>query len=297
VVTRGALLALAAAVVLATLAHGESLRILYTNDLHLRFERLPALEHLIAAERAQGDPVLLVDAGDAWQDFRVPLYAVWGAESMVTWMNRVGYDAMAVGNHDLYWNWPRVAQLVGKAKFLVLSANLASIDGEEPPFVASVRVKVGGLDVLILGLTTAEDLPYLDFSWLRPTDPVRAAQREIDAASESGRPDLVLCVGHVGLDEAARIAAAVPTIDIFVSGHSHEATPAPRVVGKTLIVESGAFGRSLGRLVLDVGEGSVRLVEHSLLATEKAVTDIGHGLMRLTQIVGILALLLAVLLF
>jgi 2',3'-cyclic-nucleotide 2'-phosphodiesterase (5'-nucleotidase family) len=120
-------------------------------------------------------------------------------------------------------------------------------------------------------------------------------QREIDAASGSGQPDLILCVGHVGLDEAARIAAAVPTIDVFVSGHSHEATTVPRVVGKTLIVESGAFGRTLGRLVLDVDEGSVRLVEHSLLATEEAVTDIGHGLMRLAQIAGILALLLAIL--
>jgi 2',3'-cyclic-nucleotide 2'-phosphodiesterase (5'-nucleotidase family) len=297
VVTRGALLALAAVVVLATPAHGESLRILCTNDLHLRFERLPALERLIAAERTQGDPILLVDAGDAWQDFRVPLYAVWGAESMVTWMNRVGYDAMAVGNHDLYWSWPHVAQLVEQAKFAVLSATLASVDGEEPPFVASARVEVGGLDVLIIGLTTAEDLPYPDFPWLRPTDPVRAMQREIDAASESGRPDLVLCVGHVGLDEATRIAAAVPTIDVFVSGHSHEATTVPRVVGKTLVVESGAFGRNIGRLVLDVNEGSVRLVEHSLLATEKAVTDIGHGLMRLAQTVGILAFLLAILLF
>ena len=292
--TRGALLALTVAVVLAAPAHSETLRILYTNDLHLRFERLPALERLIAAERAQGDSVLLVDAGDAWQDFRVPLYAVWGAEPMVTWMNRVGYDAMAVGNHDLYWSWPHVAQRVGNAEFPVLSANLASIDGEEPPFVASVRAEVGGLDVLIIGLTTAEDLPYLDLPWLRPTDPERAAQREIDAAS--GWPDLVLCVGHVGLDEAARIAAAVPAIDVFVSGHSHEATSPPRVVGETLVVESGAFGRNLGRLVLDVGEGSVRLVEHSLLVTEKAVTDIGHGLMRLAQIVGILALLLAILL-
>jgi 2',3'-cyclic-nucleotide 2'-phosphodiesterase (5'-nucleotidase family) len=293
-VTRGALIALAVAVVLVSPAHGESLRILYTNDLHLRFERLPSLERLIAAERAQGDPVLLVDAGDAWQDFRVPLYAVWGAEPMVTWMNRVGYDAMAVGNHDLYWSWPRVAQLVGSATFAVLSANLASIDGEEPPFAASVRVEVGGLDVLIVGLTTDEFLPYPDFPWLRPTDPERAVQREIDAAS--GWPDLVLCVGHVGVDEAARIAAAVPTIDVFVSGHSHEVTPSPRVVGKTLIVESGALGRNLGRLVLDVGEGSVRLVEHSLLATEEAVTDIGHGLTRLAQILGLLALLLAILL-
>jgi 5'-nucleotidase len=297
VVARGALLALAVVVALATPAHSETLRILYTNDLHLRFERLPALERLIAAERTQSDPVLLVDAGDAWQDFRVPLYAVWGADPMVTWMNRVGYDAMAIGNHDLYWSWPRVAQLVGKAEFPVLSANLASIDGEEPPFVASVRVEVGGLDVLILGLTTAEDLPYPDFPWLRPTDSERAVQREIDAASGSGRPDLVLCVGHMGLDKASRIAAAVPAIDVFVSGHSHQATLVPRVVGETLVVESGAFGRNLGRLVLDVGEGSVRLVEHSLLATEKAVTDIGHGLTRLAQILGLLALLLAILLF
>ena len=66
--------------------------ILYTNDLHLRFGRLDSIARLIEAERAGGSPVFLFDGGDAWQDFRRPLAAVWGADEMVAWMNDVGYD-------------------------------------------------------------------------------------------------------------------------------------------------------------------------------------------------------------
>ncbi|MEE8566292.1 MAG: hypothetical protein V3S76_00915, partial [Candidatus Bipolaricaulota bacterium] len=51
-----------------------SLTILYTNDIHSRLERLESLSSLIAQERAKSDSVLLFDVGDAWHDFRVPIY-------------------------------------------------------------------------------------------------------------------------------------------------------------------------------------------------------------------------------
>ena len=73
------------------------LTILYTNDLHLRFERLASIERLIAEERAGDVSILLLDAGDTWQDFRRPLPAVWGANEMVEWMNLVAYDGTCTG--------------------------------------------------------------------------------------------------------------------------------------------------------------------------------------------------------
>ncbi len=266
------------------------LRIVYTNDLHARLERLAAAEEVIAAARAAGDPVLLLDGGDAWQDFRVPVYAVWGADSVVEWMNRAGYDAQALGNHDVYPGWQNVQALAAKAAFPILAANLRPIDGSAPPFAGSTRIARGGLDILIVGLATLEQLPWFDISWLRLQDPVDALRREIEAAA--GSPDLVVCVAHVPLRQAEAIAAAMPEIDVFVTGHSHATTPTPRIVGQTLLVQSGAFARTVGELVVDVEDGGVHLVDHTLVPTqEEAATDIGRGLVRLAQIaLGILAL-------
>jgi 2',3'-cyclic-nucleotide 2'-phosphodiesterase (5'-nucleotidase family) len=196
---------------------------------------------------------------------------------------------MAPGNHDLYLGWPKVQGLAARAAFPVLCANLEPVDGTDAPFAGSARVDVGGLDVLVVGLTALEQLPWLDIPWLRPVDPVEAVRREIAAAA--GEPDLIVCVAHVPLHEAERMAVAVPEIDVFVIGHSHETTPVPRVVGGTLIVQSGAFGRYVGELVVEVEEGGARLVDNALLPTiEEAATDTGRGLIHLAQIaLGVLA--------
>lgn len=288
-VIRRALAALLLIAAISIPVCGQRLRIVYTNDLHARLERLASIGERISEARERGDPVLLVDAGDAWQDFRVPLYAVWGAERVVEWMNSVGYNAMAPGNHDFYSGWPKVQALAAAAAFPVLCANLAPVDGTAAPFLGSVRIAVGGLDVLVVGLTALERLPTLDIPWLRPVDPVQALRREIDAAS--GAPDLIICLAHVPVLEAGILARAVPEVDVFVTGHSHETTPASVMVGDALIVQSGAFGRNVGELVVDVRDGAVRLVDNVLVpTTEEAATDLGRGLAHLARIVfGILA--------
>ena len=260
------------------------LTILYTNDLHLRFERLASIERLIAEERGAGAPILLVDAGDTWQDFRRPLPAVWGADRMVEWMNRVGYDGMALGNHDMYWGSARLDELVGAASFPVLCANLVPLHRAEPPFVPSTRVDVDGISALLIGLITEELLPYSAYPVLRLVPAAAAVAREIDRAALRG--DLIIVAAHLPIADAIRVARQVPEIDVFVTGHSHEETREPIRVGDTLIVQSGAFGETLGRLALDVdpGTGAHRLVDHALIPTGKAPTDVGQGLLQLLTV-------------
>ena len=257
--------------------------ILYTNDIHLRFGRLASLEQRIAAERAGDVPVLLFDAGDAWQDFRTPLAAVWGADEMVAWMNRVGYDGMALGNHDMYWGRRRLEELAEEAAFPILCANLEPVRGGVP-FVPSVRVEAGGISVLAIGLITEEWLPYSAYPALRVIPGASALRREIDRRATPS--DLVLVLAHLPVADATRIASVVPEIDVFLTGHSHEETPDPVSVGETLIVQSGAFGERLGRLSIDVDPetGSHRLIANELLATVKAPTEIGRGLAQLLWI-------------
>ncbi len=261
------------------------LTILYTNDLHLHFERLASIERFIADERAGDAPVLLFDAGDAWQDFRRPLPAVWGADEMVDWMNRVGYEAMALGNHDMYWGGKRLDELARKADFPVLCANLKPVRPGAAPFAASARLEVGEVSVLVIGLITEEYLPYSAYPGLRTVPPSVAVRGEIDGAADDR--DLIVVIAHLPVADAIRVANDVPEIDVFVTGHSHEETIDPVRVGETLIVQSGAFGRYLGRLRIDVDPdtGRHRLISNELLPTEKAPADIDRGLRQLLNVV------------
>jgi len=281
---RPALVSLLATLLLSATfaAGGHPLTILYTNDLHLRFGRLESLASLIEAERERGE-VLLVDAGDGLQDFRTPLAAVWGADEMIDWMNRVGYDVMAAGNHDLYWGAARLEELERRADFAFLCANLDPASGFLSPLESAVVRDVDGLRVLLAGVITRELLPYPDFPTLRYVDPIRALGEVIPAWEAN--VDLVVAVGHVPVAEACRIAKVVPGIDVFVTGHSHEETRDPVRVGEAMIVQAGAFGRWLGRLQIDVADGSAELVSNDLLPTEKASADVGRALLQLIAVV------------
>jgi 2',3'-cyclic-nucleotide 2'-phosphodiesterase (5'-nucleotidase family) len=284
-VVRRALVLAGALLILGIVCVSAPLTILYTNDLHLRFERLASIEWLIAEQRVGDVSVLLLDAGDTWQDFRRPLPAVWGADEMVEWMNRVGYDAMALGNHDMYWGAERLDELVRTASFPILCANLKPVRPGAAPFASSTRLDVGGISVLLIGLITEELLPYSAYPALRTVPPSVALRDEIDRALDDR--DLIVVVAHLPVADAIRVATEVPEIDVFVTGHSHEETSDPVRVGETLIVQSGKFGESLGRLVVDVDPetGGHRLIGNDLIPTEKTPTDIGRGLRQLFRIV------------
>jgi len=276
-------------VLLQVVTIASSLTILYTNDVHSRLDRLEGLATLIAEERSQADDLLLFDVGDAWHDFRVPLYAVWGADEIVAWMDRVGYDAMAVGNHDLYWGAERLAELSAEADFPLLAANLLPRYGVVAPFIPYTLRMIDGLRVLVIGLLTPEDFPYLDYPWVRYIEPAEALRRVLEETGAEA--NFVIVLGHLPVAQAVRIARAVPDIDVFLTGHSHETTPDPVREGKTLILQAGAFGCYLGRLKLEIDPQSGEIVSarNSLLETKRSPAVLDRGLLKLFTVVALIA--------
>jgi len=272
-----------------------SLTILYTNDIHSRLERLESLSSLIAQERANSNSVLLFDVGDAWHDFRVPIYTVWGASKTATWMNQIDYDAMALGNHDMYWGPERLASLSASLNFPLLCANLHSTFYTTAPFSPYTYISMGDLRVLVVGLITPELLPYQDFPWLYYAKPERVLKDLL--TQEGSMANLVIVLGHLSVAEASRIAQAVPGIDVFLTGHSHEITPEPVKVGQTLVLQAGAFGHFLGRLQLEINPSTGRITsaDNTLLPTEKNPISAEEGWTRLLKVavlvVGLLSLL------
>ncbi|MCD6495450.1 metallophosphatase [Candidatus Bipolaricaulota bacterium] len=270
-------------------ASASSLTILYTNDIHNRLGSLAGLGELIEQERGSSSSVLLFDSGDTWQDFRVPLYAVWGSNEMVSWMNDVGYDAMAIGNHDIYYGVDRLGELSSKAKFPLLSANMVPLAGYRAPYARYTIDPIGGMRVLVIGVITAEYLSYPDYPWLRYVPPAQAIQGVLDEMR--GQYDFVIVLGHLPVAQAVQIARVVPDIDVFLSGHSHELTPQPVKQGDTLILQAGAFGHYLGRLKLEIDpqSGEITSASNALLETNKNPVALDRGYVKLFTMAILLA--------
>lgn len=253
------------------------LTVLYTNDLHVQLDRFDSLAEMISAERETGIPVLLFDAGDIWQDHRHPIASVWGHYEATAWMNSVSYLAMALGNHDTYLGAPLMYQLIEEADFPILCANWEPVKDGDPAFEASVILRVEDTAILVIGLITPEFLPVPAYPRLRYRDPVYSLREQLEL--HAGTFDFVFVVAHISIDYARIISQQIPEIDLFISGHSHQRTEDPIRAGTTLIVQSGEFGRALGRLRLemDVATGRVEALANDLLPTEKIPANMREG--------------------
>ncbi len=294
---RGAVFGLILVLTVFGTVFGETITILYTNDLHTRLSRLPGIAAQVERIRATAaGPVLLFDVGDTWQDYRIPIYAVWGANRTEEWMNNLGYDAMALGNHDLYYGADRLAALSQTAKFPILCANLKAVSGFAPPFTPFTFVRAGELHVLVIGLITDEYLPYLDYPWLTYVDPAEALTDVL--TREGKKADIVVVLGHLPVQDAVRIVEEVPGVDVFLTGHSHELTREPVRVGDTIILQAGAFGRYLGVLTLavDTATGTIKEARNTFHEIEQTPVDQNRGYVRL-EVIGTVLLGLLLLLF
>lgn len=264
-----------------------TLTILHTNDFHSRHLPINAFGALCgeadagqgkciggsarlaatiadqrAAVKAVGGASITLDAGDQFQGSLFYTQYRGGTEQAV--MNHIGYDAMAVGNHE-FDNGPLVlGTFIRGLKFPALSANMdvsaepALRDLVRPYTIATTKAGPIG----IIGLTT-EDTPILSGSGANVK--FRAAEDVlppiIEELTRKGIKRIVV-VGHMGIDRDREIAKRVAGIDVIVGGHSHTLLsnaaketqgPYPTIEkGPTgqnvLIVQTGSHGRYLGRI-------------------------------------------------
>ncbi|HEY2954275.1 MAG TPA: 5'-nucleotidase C-terminal domain-containing protein [Candidatus Eisenbacteria bacterium] len=305
--------AFALALVLAGRARAEEahLVVLHTTDLHGALtpwdyladrpavRGLTKIASLVHAVREEGAPLLLLDAGDCIQggiEFGREGGAQprTGSDPMMAAMNRMGYDAMAVGNHEFDFGLGEFEQARSAAAFPWLAANIVRAGDGKPAFGASIVSTLGGVRVGVVGLCTPA-VPFLADtgygSGLRVLPPVEVARREVGRLRAEGRCDVVVLLAHTGLERdpesgaerpgampdehwGYRLATEVPGTDLVILGHSHALVPSQRV-GGTLVVQAGKWAQNLGRVDLTLtraGAGE-RWKLSSAVGRAIAVTD------------------------
>jgi 5'-nucleotidase len=247
-----------------------------------------------------GRAVLQLDAGDFMMGTLFELLGTLEVPEL-RMMQALGYDATTIGNHELDWTPAGLAAILQAAaakqiSLPILSSNMqfSSSDPGDDALAALVQgtgalrtklVKnVGGLKVGMFGLLGANAVQVTPQARPLTFEPIaEAAARMVRELREVDHVDLVVALSHSGIDaqghgEDAELAAAVPGIDVIVSGHTHDVLPQPTKVGETLIVTAGSYSGYLGELSLTVtpaatagGRASVELDDYMLLDIDDTV--------------------------
>jgi len=218
---------------------------LHTNDMHgqvLARGGNGGLAQLATVVRRE-QPDLVLDGGDMFTGTMVS--DEFYGKPMIDIMNRIGYAAAALGNHEFDHGLQELKARLKEARFPMLSANVAGIEEIQPYTVLTVKgVRVGviGLTVENLGqVTHPKNLKTITVT--NVVDAVRETLPKVRPLS-----DFVIVLAHLSLEEQLRVAKAFPEIRLIVAGHPHTARATQ--VGQTLIVEAGSSAQVVGKVTI-----------------------------------------------
>jgi 5'-nucleotidase len=271
-------------------ADHHDLVIYHTNDVHgYAFEARDTQGHLtnIGFDRLKtlvdSDETahkLLLDAGDVLHG--QPFATVQRGELVALILSLIGYDALAVGNHDFDYGQARLKYLVEKFRLNFIAANV--IDSSRPHqerfFLPPYLIRTwGDLKVGIFGLSTPETYTSTDpgnVVGLTFKDPTAMAREMVRQLKDEGA-EVIIAVTHLGSEPYCQpmsltVAAEAPGIHLIIDGHSHSLLN-KRITDhngwETLVVSTGAYFQNLGRVYVDrKPEGGFKLEPEILSAAE-----------------------------
>lgn len=188
---------------------------------------------------AWGDRLLLTDGGDVLQGQPTAYYANGIDRECTHWMadamNRVGYDAGCMGNHDVETGHAVYDRWVAQCRFPILGANVTDARTGEPYLKPYTVLERGGLRIAVLGLLTPV-IPYWQpekhWEGLRFEEMTACARRWVRQIRERERPHLLVGLFHSGKsggivtaqgaeNAALQVARQVEGFDLIGYGHDH----------------------------------------------------------------------------
>jgi len=226
----------------------KKLTILHTNDNHGRFwhnedgeygmaARKTLLDKLRLQAKSQGSEVLLLSGGDI--NTGIPESDMLHAEPDFKAMSLLGYDAMAIGNHEFDNPLSVLKKQQQWSNFPLLSANIFDKKTGERPFQPYQIFDKNGLKIAVIGLTTTDTAKIGNpeyISHLRFESPSTASQTLINELKSTENPDIVIAVTHMGHFTDANHGINAPgdvtlarnlnkgDLDMIIGGHSQEPT-------------------------------------------------------------------------
>lgn len=261
------------AVLTVTLAaEAQDLVILHTNDTHSQIHPLRVgrnsgkggverrLQYIDSMRVKYGkDRVLLLDAGDFNQG--TPYYTLGRGELELELVNALGYDVMALGNHEFDDGQESLARRLKRARHKTVCCNY---DFSATPLAKLVKpytiVRRGGMKIGIIGVTS-----YLEGVVMREhtegivrLDAVEEVNKWAALLKQRKHCDLVILLSHFGYDRGSLqrpsdvlMVEHSRNLDLVIGGHSHTYLAKAREVrdldGRMVpVTQSGGQGTVVG---------------------------------------------------
>ena len=256
----------------------KQLVILHTNDTHSCI--LPLKELLadtaiagrggfirriaMIKEQRKEHPknLLLFDSGDFSQGSSY--YTMFKGDVEVGLMNRMGYDAVTIGNHEFDFGLENMARIFKMANFPIVCANYdftgTVCEGLVKPYVVlkrnGVRVGVFGLGAKLQGLVSGKNCAGVKY-----LNPAEVTRKMVDILRNQEKCDVVICLSHLGWDISdysdEELIPDTRGIDIVLGGHSHtfmkEVQYLKNLDGKQVADDqNGKHAALVGKLVVDL---------------------------------------------
>ena len=259
------------------------------QDLNGTLGGIARVASVIGYERTLDPELLLLHAGDISigdlffnRYFQVP---------ELTWMNMMGFDAMALGNHEfdltpaaLLGSLQNVFPVPGDA-FPILGANVdATAVPDLDAYISDYTTKdFGTVKVGIFGLITpatnilSQPLPVIIEDDI--TEIMNIAGTAAYTLRNLENCDVVILLSHLGIEFDMAVASMVPGIDIIIGGHDHYKYTSPIPVpnplnGTTWIAQAGSNYMYVGKMRITVdAAGSVSLLDYSLISLDENVPE------------------------
>ncbi|ECE1259977.1 bifunctional UDP-sugar hydrolase/5'-nucleotidase [Salmonella enterica subsp. enterica serovar Heidelberg] len=280
--------------------------ILHTNDHHGHFWRSEYGEYGLAAQKTlvdsirkevaqEGGSVLLLSGGDI--NTGVPESDLQDAEPDFRGMNLIGYDAMAVGNHEFDNPLTVLRQQEKWAKFPFLSANFYQKSTGERLFKPWAIFTRQDIKIAVIGLTTDDTAKIGNpeyFTYIEFRKPAEEAKVVIQELNMNEKPDVIIATTHMGHYDNGdhgsnapgdvEMARSLPagSLAMIVGGHSQDpvcmasenkkqvnyvpGTPcAPDKQNGIWIVQAHEWGKYVGRADFEFRNGEMKMVNYQLI--------------------------------
>ena len=220
----------------------------------------------IAQEREQDPNLLLFDAGDFSQG--TPYFNFYHGRVEVDAMNRMGYDAIMLGNHEFDNGVDTLAAVLQNAKFPIVCANYdvtgSSLEGIVKPYTIIRRVNLR-IGVFGIGLDPKGLVADRNFAPLQYLEPIATAQKTADILKNDKKCDVVICLSHQGTHPGTdgrmsdvEMAKATTNIDIIIGAHTHKIVKnlyIPNLNGDSvLLMQTGKAGARIGKIEVELYE-------------------------------------------
>lgn len=280
--------------------------VLHTNDHHGHFWQNEHDEYGLAAQKtmmdeirydvqAHGGQVLILSGGDI--NTGVPESDLQDAEPDFRGMNLVGYDAMAIGNHEFDNPLSVLRQQQKWAKFPLLSANIYQKSTGKRLFQPYALFNRMGLKIAVIGLTTDDTAKIGNpeyFTDMEFRKPATEAKEVVEALRKKEKPDVIIAATHMGHYDNGNHGSNAPGdvemarelpagyLNMIVGGHSQDpvcmakenvsqkdyvpGTPCtPDQQNGTWIVQAHEWGKYIGRADFTFLNGTLTLEHYELV--------------------------------